>query len=195
MPDRKTIDVYDAHLEDYLKAAHYKEQAAARSRFIERIGVGGYVLDFGSGPGVDSKAMQDAGLIVRALDASETFVTAAKAQGIDAVLGSFDDLVEEDTYDGVWASFSLLHAPRSEFARHIRAIKRALKPDGALFLGLKLGHGEARDTLGRFYTYFTESEIIETLEMQGFKGLDVTRGKGAGLSGQSSQFILVTADA
>ena len=60
-----------------------------------------------------------------------------------------DEIDGEDLYDGIWANFSLLHAPRAAFPLHLMALKRAIKPGGLLHLGMKLGEGEGRDGLGR----------------------------------------------
>jgi hypothetical protein len=50
---------------------------------------------------------------------------------------------ETEAFDGIWASFSLLHTPKAEHSRHIGAMARALRPGGYLYLGMKLGEGEA----------------------------------------------------
>ena len=195
MPDKQTIDVYSKNLESYLSVPLPAEQIAARQTFVDRLQSGAFVLDFGAGPGVDSCFMLDHGLRVRALDATPEFVKAAQENGVDAHLGTFDDLTEVDTYDGVYASFSLLHAPRSAFAGYISAIHRALKPNGTFFLGLKLGTGEHRDDIGRIYTYFERDEIEETLKAAGFENLEITTGFGKGLAGAYQGFILVICNA
>lgn len=195
MPDQQTIDVYSARVAQYLELPLPPEQLTARQDFADAVAKGGYVLDLGSGPGSDSAFLMRCGLKVRALDATPAFVDRACENGIDAHLGSFDDLTEIAEYDGIYASFSLLHAPRAEFPRHLAAIHRALKPGGLLFLGLKLGTGEHRDELGRYYTYFSQAEIETALTDTGFTlGKHVT-GMGKGLAGSYDGFILVFAHA
>jgi hypothetical protein len=112
---------------------------------------------------------------------------------VDARVALFDDLTEVATYDAIWASFSLLHAPRSEFPKHLAAIHTALKDKGNLYLGLKLGEGEKRDSIGRFYSYFQEDELRSHLTDLGFTIKDWTTGEGAGLSGEIHPFVLITA--
>nr|WP_254437724.1 class I SAM-dependent methyltransferase [Ruegeria arenilitoris] len=170
------------------------EQIEARAAFAQAVG-DGLVLDLGSGPGSDSGFFLRQGLRVRALDATPAFVEHARANGVDAHLGTFDDVTETAEYDGVYASFSLLHAPRAEFPRHLAAIHRALKPGGVFFLGLKLGTGEHRDELDRYYTYFTRREIETALVEAGFVIHRVTTGMGKGLAGSYDGFILVLAHA
>nr|WP_254441610.1 class I SAM-dependent methyltransferase [Ruegeria arenilitoris] len=170
------------------------EQIESRAAFAQAVG-DGLVLDLGSGPGSDSGFFLRQGLRVRALDATPAFVEHARANGVDAHSGTFDDVTETAEYDGVYASFSLLHAPRADFPRHLAAIHRALKPAGVFFLGLKLGTGEHRDELGRYYTYFTRPEIETALVEAGFVIDRVTTGMGKGLAGSYDGFILVLAHA
>jgi SAM-dependent methyltransferase len=65
----------------------------------------------------------------------------------------FAELSERDAYDGVWASACLLHVPRDELAGILGRIRRALKPDGAFYASFKIGEGDGRDNLGRYYNY------------------------------------------
>ncbi|WP_371808666.1 class I SAM-dependent methyltransferase [Ruegeria sp. HKCCD7221] len=195
MTDKRTIDAYTTRVAEYLSIPLPPEQIEARMAFAEAVVNGGYVLDLGSGPGSDSAFLQREGLRVRALDATQAFVDHALENGIDAHLGTFDDVTEVSKYDGIYASFSLLHAPREDFPRHLTAIHRALKPQGVFFLGLKLGTGEHRDDLDRFYTYFSQTEIEEALATTGFTVDQITTGVGAGLAGSYDGFILVLAHA
>ena len=65
----------------------------------------------------------------------------------------FEELDEHQVYDGVWASACLLHAPRDELADILSRIHRALKPSGVFYASFKIGEGDGRDTLGRYYNY------------------------------------------
>ncbi len=195
MPDRKTIDAYTSRVSDYLQMPLPAEQLEARQAFADAVGAGGYVLDLGSGPGSDSAFLMRQGLKVRALDATPAFVDHARENGVDAHLGTFEDVTEEAEYDGIYASFSLLHAPRADFPRHLSAIHRALKPGGQLFLGMKLGTGEHRDDLDRYYTYYSQPEIEAALADAGFTLDRCVTGMGKGLAGSYDGFVLVFAHA
>ena len=195
MTDRKTIDAYTTRVAEYLSVPLPAEQIESRMAFAEAVVPGGYVLDLGSGPGSDSAFFLREGLRVRALDATPAFVAYARENGVDAHVGTFDDVTEVAEYDGIYASFSLLHAPRDDFPRHLSAIHQALKPEGIFFLGLKLGTGEHRDDINRFYTYFSQTEIEEALAEAGFSIDRITTGMGTGLAGSYDGFILVLAHA
>ncbi|WP_170350362.1 class I SAM-dependent DNA methyltransferase [Ruegeria atlantica] len=194
MTDDKTINAYTTRVAEYLQIPLPPEQIEARLAFTEAVG-SGHILDLGSGPGSDSAFFMREGMTVRALDATPAFVEHARENGVDAHLGTFDDVTEVDAYDGIYASFSLLHAPRTDFSRHLAAIHRAMKPEGIFFLGLKLGTGEHRDDLDRYYTYFSQTEIEAALEQTGFTIDRITTGMGTGLAGSYDGFILVLAHA
>ena len=195
MTDERTINAYTNKVAEYLKIPLPPEQLEARQAFADAVGAGGYVLDLGSGPGSDSGFLMRQGLKVRALDATPAFVEHARENGVDAHLGTFDDVTETAEYDGIYASFSLLHAPRADFPRHLQAIHRALKPGGQLFLGMKLGTGEHRDDLDRYYSYYTEAEIEDALNKAGFTIDRAVHGIGKGLAGSYDEYILVFAHA
>ncbi len=195
MSDERTIKAYTDRIAEYLRIPLPAEQLEARQAFVDAVGDGGYVLDLGSGPGSDSTFLMRQGLKVRALDATPAFVEHARSNGVDAHLGTFDDVSEVAEYDGVYASFCLLHAPRADFPRHLSAIHRALKPGGKLFLGMKLGTGEHRDDLDRYYTYYSEAQIENALSTAGFTIDRTVKGVGKGLAGSYDGFILVFAHA
>jgi hypothetical protein len=64
-----------------------------------------------------------------------------------------------------------------------------LKPGGYFHIGVKLGTGEARDALGRFYTYYGEDELEERLAEAGFTPITRKHGAGRGLDGTRAPWI------
>ena len=193
MSDKETLAVYARKVDEYQKVAMTPEEQNALSEFLSHLKPGAHILDLGCGPGHHAADMMAQGFTVTAIDATPGFVQAAQARGVDARVGVFDDLTETATYDAIWASFCLLHAPRADFPRHLDAITSALKPGGHLYLGLKLGDGEIRDSIGRFYSYFQEDELRQHLNARGYRIKVWTFGEGAGLSGEIHPFVLITA--
>jgi SAM-dependent methyltransferase len=191
--DRTTLEVYAAEAARYENVSATHAETEALSRFLDRLPRAGRILDLGCGPGHHAVAMTARGFDVTAWDASEAFVAMAREKGVKAERRTFDELDADAEYDGIWASFSLLHAPKAAFSRHIAAIAAALRKPGHLYLGLKTGQGETRDSLGRFYAYFTEQELTQTLEAAGFGILDSVTGSAEGLAGTIDPFILLTA--
>lgn len=192
--DPETLRVYDARAEEYAKLIAADGPGRAMRAFVEALPKGGMVLDLGCGPGDATQALLAQGLEVDAVDASEAMIGIARdRRGLPARQASFDDIDAVAAYDGVWANFSLLHATRADFVRHLAAIARALRPRGVLHLGLKLGEGEMRDPLGRFYTYYQPDELATLLGAAGFEIIADARTRDAGLSGEIADGILLLA--
>lgn len=196
MTDTKTISVYDAKAQDYADLVSTDKPNRHLRAFIDALPAGGHALDLGCGPANSAAAMQAAGLTVTAIDPSTEMARVAKEHyDIDVQIGTFEDVTETALYDGIWVSFSLLHAPRTDVPRYLKAMHRALKPKGALILGVKTGDGEHRDGIGRKYTYFQPDELDTLLRDAGFTPTSTFEGREKGLAGTVDPFIIMTAHA
>ncbi len=192
--DPRTIAAYEARAADYAaRFAGGDAPSESLQRFADALPPGGRILDLGCGPGTSSLRFIQMGFAVDALDATPAMVGLARSRGVPARLGTFDDLDAVAAHDGVWANFSLLHAPRAALPRHLAAIARALRPGGLLHLGMKTGSGEARDRLDRFYTFVTVPEITALLTGAGFTILATDEGEEIGLAGTSDPFVILRA--
>ncbi len=192
--DAKTLKAYEERAGQYAGLTSGSDAYPTLSLFIGAVAAGGRVLDLGCGPAHTAAIMSRAGLSVDAVDASpEMAKQALSLYGITVSLQSFDDLDADARYDGVWASFSLLHAPRRDLPRHLGAIHRALKPGGVLFLGMKTGSGERRDRLGRWYSYYRVKDLKGLLQGAGFSVTGTHEGRDKGLSGDVSPWVVVAA--
>ncbi|QJF50129.1 class I SAM-dependent methyltransferase [Roseobacter ponti] len=197
MSDKETLSVYAARADEYSALADADTQSnPALAAFIAALPDGADVLDLGSGPGAAAAAMARAGLRATAWDPVAEMVTlAARNEGVAAEQKGFDDLTGTACYDGIWASFSLLHAPREAFPRYLAAIARALRPGGVFHIGMKTGTGSKRDGIGRLYTYYTTKELSGLLAAAGFTVSDVTTGEDAGLDGVIAPWVRIIARA
>lgn len=194
--DAQTRAVYDERAAEYAHMVADEDDRLALERFFANLPDGGRVLDFGCGPGHHARQMIDKGLQVDAWDGSSEMVAQTlAAHGIVARIAGFDDLNAESYYDGIWASFSLLHATKTDFQRHLEACRRALKSSGILYLGMKTGTGEKRDSIGRFYSYYTPSELEGCLTDAGFAPSHQQSGYGKGLDGSEAPYIKIFARA
>ena len=195
MADTQTLDVYDGKIDDYLRLTQAPPSKSLLA-FIKAIPAGGRVLDLGCGPGLAAAEMVRQGCDVEAIDGSAEMVAAAsKHSGVTARQATFDELPSQATYHGIYANFSLLHAKRTNFNRHIQACYTALHPGGILHLAMKLGTGEKRDELGRFYTYYTAEELKNILTQAGFTLTFQRNGQEKGLAGDVEPFIMIAAHA
>jgi cyclopropane fatty-acyl-phospholipid synthase-like methyltransferase len=195
--DRETIDIYNQKAGEYAGLTDDANDADPRlAAFITACPKGGHVLDFGCGPGASAALMAKAGLQVSATDASQEMIAMAERHdGVSATQATFADLNESGIYDGVWANFSLLHAPRKDMPEYLSAIHKSLKPQGAFFIALKTGEGEKRDRIGRFYTYYSREELDGLLINAGFTLLNHEIGSSAGLDGSVADWISVATHA
>ena len=194
MADRETLRVYGARAADY--AAMSAQTSADRhlQTFIDAVPRGGHVLDLGCGHGRSTALMIDAGLVAEGLDASPELAKIARDTfGVEVTIAEFGTLDAVDTYDGVFANFSLLHAPKAEMPGHLARIALAIRAGGAFHLGLKTGEGERRDPLGRFYAFYMDAEITRLLEDAGFAVRSRDFGSDAGLDGTVAPWIVLLA--
>ena len=195
MTDAQTLAVYDVKIDDYLRLTQAPPSKSLLA-FIKAIPEGGRVLDLGCGPGFAAAEMARHGCNVEAIDGSAEMVAAAsKHPGVIARQATFDDLPAQATYYGIYANFSLMHAKRADFNRHIQACHTALLPGGIFHLAMKLGTGAKRDALGRFYTYYTAEELKQILMQTGFTLTFEREGKEKGLTGDVEPFIMMAAHA
>ncbi|WP_333783189.1 methyltransferase domain-containing protein [Octadecabacter antarcticus] len=192
--DPKTLAVYNEKAADYAATLDHGGKAGAHLvRFIAAIPAGGRVLDLGCGPGGSAHLMMQAGLDVNAVDASPEMVRFAQSKGVAARIATFDDLDAAGVYDGVWANFSLLHAPREKLSMHFGAIAQALRVGGHLHVGMKTGKGNRRDRLERLYTFVEEVELTNLLRDAGFDVVTTRTGSDIGLAGTNDPWVIMLA--
>ena len=83
---------------------------------------------------------------------------ATEVSGVTARQIRFEDLDYTNTFDGVWACASLLHAEREKLPGIICKINDALKPGGILYMSFKYGES-SEERNGRFFTDMTENDL------------------------------------
>lgn len=194
IPDAKTLAVYDTSADEYADLRDSRRATARADAFIAAMPPGGRVLDLGCGPGKWAARMVAAGLGVDALDASTGMAEVARSRfGIAVRIGTFADVQGEDVYDGIWAYFSLLHAPRAALPGILSDLARALRSGGRFVIGMKLGAGEGRDGRGRLYTYYSEAELDALLAAAGFSIIERQSGEGTGLDGRPHPMTVISA--
>lgn len=194
MTDDQTRAVYDARAQAYADRFHSEKAGRHLTDFLALVPAGGNVLDWGCGPGMHAAQMIAAGFRVRGEDASAEMVALARdTNRIDAHQRAFDDLAAVSAFDGIWANFSLLHAPRDRMDRHLGAAAAALRPGGAFHIGLKTGTGARRDRLGRFYTFYSPKDLRARLAAAGLAVLAEDFGEEAGFAGPVEPWMVMLA--
>ncbi|SEW46273.1 Methyltransferase domain-containing protein [Cognatiyoonia koreensis] len=190
MVDKRTIAFYDAKADEYANAFFEPKPDAQLQAFMDLLPKGADVLDVGCGPALASVKMREAGFHPDPVDASLGMVELANSKNaINARQMTFDQIDMVDRYDGVWANFSLLHAPRDALPRHLAALAHALRSDGIIHVAMKTGTGEARDRIDRRYTYVTEDELRDLFKDAGFDVIGSDRGESRGCDGVIAPWI------
>lgn len=140
------------------------------------------ILDLGCGDGVLTKRIASSGAHVVGVDASESFLQAARAAGIDARAMDGHALEFDHEFDAVFSNAALHWMTRP--TEVISGIARALKPGGR-FVAEFGGHGNVaaivtavravararkgdENTAGPWF-YPTPAEYTSMLEAQGFQ--------------------------
>ncbi len=176
-----TRDSYDTHAEEFSSFT-----AVFRGRlqkwidyFSDQLPKGSVLLDVGCGAGRDASYFINRGFSVTGIDFSEKLIDIAKRKvpkGKFLVM-DFEELeFPENSFDGVWASASLLHVPRERLLAALIKINLVLKKGGLFFSLYRVGEGEkltkekrGNAVLERFYSYYKPDEIGDLLEKAGFK--------------------------
>lgn len=192
MPDKETIAWYDTAAQAYAQRFTSGTPNATLTAFMALLPAGGSVLDLGCGPAGASVHMRHAGFRPVPVDASQGMVDLANANhAIGAQRMRFDEIDMIGAFDGVWANFSLLHAPRADLPAHLAAIAAALRPAGILHVAMKTGMGEVRDNLGRLYTLVRVDELRDLLTKAGFSILSCEEGREKGCAGTDDPFVAI----
>ncbi|MGX9355695.1 class I SAM-dependent methyltransferase [Roseobacteraceae bacterium S113] len=194
--DKETIAVYDARAQDYADLVDTGAPDARLRELMDRAAPGSRLLDLGCGPGNSAGHMAKAGFDVLAWDASSEMVARAGArEGVTAEQRVFEDLttLESASFGGVWANFSLLHAPRADVPGHMAEIARIIAPGGVFLMAVKTGQREERDSIGRLYSYFEEDELRAWLGDLGFEVVRADHGNEPGLSGELADWVSLMA--
>jgi len=158
--DVATLAFYESQARVY--AAEARDGPSSRlDAFLRLLRPGARVLELGCGDGRDSEAMLAQGFDVEATDGAAPMASRAEARlGRRVRVMRFDELVAVEAYDGVWASASLLHAPRSALPGILARIHRSLKPGGFHAASYKAGEAEGRDGLGRYFNYLAADRLV-----------------------------------
>lgn len=196
---RITINSYDKTAVDYYKRVSEFELLPEITEFIKIVKKDGKILDLGCGPGHHSKYFSNLDFKVTGIDLSSEMIKLAKREfiGLDFRVMDIADLdFEVSTFDGIWASASLLHVPKNNIKIILKKIQKILVNNGLLYISLKEGKGSElyKDIryagVDKYYVYYQLKEIKEILENVGFKIIEIEM-KGKRTSYDTNSWIHV----
>ena len=173
-----TINSYNKTAEAYYKIVSSFELLPELEIFINKVKKNGNILDLGCGPGHHSRVFVDNGFTVEGIDLSTEMIAIAKKEVTGAnfqVMDILDLNFEKESFDGIWASASLLHIPKKNLKSVLNKLKSALTKEGVLYISLKKGEGSEilKDNryggVDKYYVYYRPEEINELLKIVGFE--------------------------
>ena len=159
-----TIEYYNKNAETYFEQTVESNLQVVYDEFLSRIPTKSYILDFGCGSGRDSKFFIANGYKVKAIDGSiEMCKLASKYINQDVEYMKFEELDEENVYDGIWACSSIVHVEKEKLPNILNKMIKALKQNGVIFVSFKKGTGyEIKE--GKYYNFLVKEEFERILE-------------------------------
>ena len=169
----QTISYYDENAEEFCRNTISADMSFCRDKFLQYLKTGAAILDVGCGSGRDSVVFKQLGYHVTAMDASPKICREAeKVLGQKVPCKTFEELDDENVYDGIWACASLLHVPKVRLAEVLCRLKRALKDGGVLYASFKYGE-EEKIVNGRLFSNYDEQSLRELMVENGFEVLEL----------------------
>ena len=181
---RATANAYDHIVDDFVRrnTAVPVDFAEFRGSFVAEVRPRGRVADLGCGPGRDAVHFRAARLDVVALDASQQMALRAHRVGAAVARADMRCLpLRRASPDGIWSAASLLHVPRADVARTLRAWWECLRSTGVLGLSTSLGDGEGWEacpydptgptsaSLRRWFVHHHDETLLGVLDTAGFE--------------------------
>lgn len=156
-------DYYETNAEEFFTSTKDVDMSPLYERFLPHLPKGGHILDAGCGSGRDSKYFLDQGYKVTAVEPAEALrKLASDFIGQPVEQRTFQEINEQETYDGIWACASLLHVPRSELPTVFEKLINAVRPSGVLYCSFKYGETE-REKDGRFFNDMNVARLRELI--------------------------------
>ena len=131
---------YADHIADELQNKPLDRQLL--DRFAERVKDAGLVCDMGCGPGHIARYLRAHGVAVCGIDLSAEMLQQARALNPDIEFRQGNMLsleIEDETFAGMTAFYSLIHIPREEVIKALTELKRVLRSGGLLLLSFHIG--------------------------------------------------------
>ncbi len=159
-----TLNYYNQNADSFIQGTVSVDFSQVQDKFLERLNEGDYILDFGCGSGRDTKYFLKKGMVVDAIDGSVNLCKlASEYTGIKVRNILFQELDEQEKYDGIWACSSILHLPKEELSVVLDKMIAALKKNGIIYTSFKYGDFEGERN-GRYFIDFTVESFKEFIE-------------------------------
>ena len=175
-----TIKVYEEGAPTFLKrwTAPRKRPSALQKEWMAGLPLGAVVVDLGCGGGQDAQVLRREGYRVVGMDLTAAFLRIAREAipSIPLVRADMRKLpFRAASFDGVWAAASLIHLPKAEAIRVMKALRLLAQPGATL--AATLTHGTKSGLLangwmpGRYFARWKKDELARALRRAGWRVL------------------------
>ena len=135
--------IYDKIAKSYFKK--FSKYSEYIDEFLSLISKNGKIFDAGCGPGIDSNYMDSKGFRVVGVDMSKEMIKLAK-QNLPKITFKLSDLrkinFSENSFDGIFASFSLIHLSKVNILPLLKKFNKILKKEGIIYISLQSGESK-----------------------------------------------------
>lgn len=160
----QTLSYYNQNAAQFSNSTQSLDFSSVQDKFLSFLQPQAHILDFGCGPGRDTKYFLSHGCSTDAIDGSEEFCRiASEYTGIPVKQMLFQELNASEEYDGIWACSSILHSTYDELKDILKKLARALKKEGILYASFKYGDFEGMKN-GRYFIDMTEDKLRRILQ-------------------------------
>ena len=176
----QTIATYNK-IAPHFSQTHYEVSFWKKElKIFQTLTPGKKIIDIGCGAGRDAEFFTTHGFDYTGIDASEGLLAEASKRLPQAkfILMDFYKLnFPSGSFDGFWASASLLHIPKNKIHQVLSDIKSIIKPNGIGFISLKqkthLDAGLIKEnkygaTIERYFSFYDNPEFQNILARAGF---------------------------
>ena len=177
-----TIKVYEEGAQTFLKrwTARRKRFSALQKEWMAGLPRGAPVLDLGCGGGQDAQVLRREGYRVVGMDLTAAFLRVA-CEAIPSIALVRADMRElpfqAASFDGVWAAASLIHLPKADATRVLKALRLLAQPGATL--AATVTHGTKSGLLangwmpGRYFARWKKDELALALRRAGWQVLSL----------------------
>jgi ubiquinone/menaquinone biosynthesis C-methylase UbiE len=172
----KTVSVYDKICDVYSET--FNKPGDHVDEFLNLVPENGKILDIGCGPGIDADYMASSGFRVTALDYSREMINLAAKRNpnVIAIVGDMRKVeFASKSFDGIFASYSLIHIPRKDVLTTLQKFYNFLKPNGTFYCSLQEGVSQEivvntplKENERIFLNIISASETKELIREAGF---------------------------
>ena len=177
----QTKNNYDSGAEWHFQKTFSYDWSKQLDKFVKSLN-GKKILDAGCGAPRDINLFLKHGIEVEGVDFSKEAIKKCRNDfpDLNFYIGDFNKIpVQDEYYDGIWASASVLNTPKKDLLNLLKEFLRILKPNGILYTSVKEGSDEkmVSDAYGeRLFSNYSKEEMKKFFENA---GLDVIHSEVA----------------